>query len=171
MNLEQMASEAPSKAKPATPEQQEQFDTLLGSCRMLIGKTAEEWMGALKIDPVAAAVKMGTQLVRTMAQKYEKAGKPFAPEVLLHVGATLVKDLAQIVNDAGLVPDDQIEGYLQQVMQESLAEYMRMDAEDGLMPKQGAQPAAPAMEPTQMGDDEMMAAELEKIRAQKGTMP
>ena len=157
MNLQNMAQapapgEQPaptSKAQPASPEQQAQFDTLLGSCRQIIGGTAEEWMSALKLDPVTAAVKMGTQTVRYFAQKYEEAGQPFAPEVIIHVGITLVKDIAGVVNEAGLVPDEQIEGYLKDVTQQSIAEYMRMDAEDGLMPKDApTAPAAPEGEMT-----------------------
>jgi hypothetical protein len=138
MNLQNMA-QAPepqqptSKAKPATPEQQDQFDILLGSCRQVMGGTAEEWMGALKTDPVVAAVKMGTQTVRYFAQEYEKAGQPFAPEVVIHVGLTLIKDIAGVVNEAGLVPDEQLEGYIKDVTQQSIAEYMRMDADEGLM--------------------------------------
>jgi len=160
MNLQNMAmapapSDQPapaSKAKPATPEQQAQFDTLLGSCRQVIGGTAEEWMSALKVNPVAAAVKMGTQTVRYFARQYEKAGQPFAPEVIIHVGITLVKDIAGVVNDAGLVPDDKLEGYLKDVTQQSIAEYMRMDAEDGKMPEGGEQEKSLPGDPTTPDD-------------------
>lgn len=202
MNLQEM-SQAPapeqptaSKAQQASPEMQAQFDTLLGSCRQVIGGTAEEWMSALNVDPVAAAVKMGTQTVRYFVQQYEKAGKPFDPAVIIHVGVTVVKDIAGVVNEAGLVPDDKLEQYLQEVMQQSIAEYMRMDAEDGLMPEEGEKslpgdPATPddttehegaesptlekqemATEPPETGEEGMteedeMALQLKKIRGAK----
>lgn len=201
MNLQDM-SQAPAQEQPtspskqASPEQQAQFDTLLGSCRQIIGGTAEAWMAALKANPVTAAVKMGTQVVRHMVTQYDKAGQPFDPAVIIHVGVTIVKDIAGVVNEAGLVPDDKIEQYLQEVMQQSIAEYMRMDAEDGLMPEEGEKslpgdPATPddttehegaespalekqemATEPPETGEEGMteedeMALQLKKIRGAK----
>lgn len=186
-----------STAQLASPEMQAQFDTLLGSCRQIMGGTAEEWMQALKVDPVTAAVKMGTQTVRHMVTQYDKAGQPFDPAVIIHVGITLVKDIAGVANDAGLVPDDKLEQFLQQVMQESIAEYMRMDADDGLMPEKGEKslpgdPKTPddtmqhegaespelekqemAAEPAETGEEGMteedeMALQLKNIRAKKG---
>lgn len=146
MNLNDMAQQgAPGAAEdpaagtsggktPATAEQQAQFDMLLGRARTIMGESAEEWKAAMQIDPARAAVKMGTQTLRFLAQQSEKAGQPVDPMVLLHAGIQLVKDIAGIANDTGLLPDSQIESFLQQVMQESMAEYMRMDAEEGLMP-------------------------------------
>lgn len=127
---------------PATPEQQAQFDMLLGRARQMLGESAEQWRDAMQQDPVRGAVSLGTQTVRFLAQESEKAGQPVDPAVLLHVGVQFVKDIAGLANDTGMVPDDQIEPFLQQVMQESIAEYMRMDADEGLMPEQpdGQQP-------------------------------
>lgn len=139
MNLNQMAQEgqaAPQQSKQATPEQQEQFDLLLGRARQIMAADADLWLKALKQAPVAAAVKMGTQVLRNLAQQSEKAGQPIDPAVMMHVGVTMVKDIAGVANEHGIVPDDQIESFLQQVMQESMAEYMRMDADEGLMPEQ-----------------------------------
>ncbi len=132
--------------KPPTPEQQVQFDMLLGRARQLMGESAQEWKTAMQIDPARAAVKMGTQTLRFLAQQSEKAGQPVDPAVLLHVGVQFVKDIAGLANDAGMVPDEQLEPFLQQVMQESIAEYMRLDADDGLMPAppRGAGPARAA---------------------------
>jgi hypothetical protein len=139
MNLNQMAQEgqAPSR-KQATPEQQEQFDLLLGRARQLMAKDADIWMEALKTSPVTAAVQMGTSLLRQLAQQSEKAGFPVDPAVMMHVGVTMVKDIAGVANDHGIVPDEELESYLQQVMQESIAEYMRRDADEGLMPDPAA---------------------------------
>lgn len=134
---------------PATPEQQAQFDMLLGRARQILGESAKEWKDAMKIDPAGAAVKMGTQTLRFLAQESEKAGQPVDPAVLLHVGVQFVKDVTALANESGMVPDDKLEPFLQQVMQESMAEYMRMDAEEGLLqgapgaPTSGPPPAAP----------------------------
>ncbi len=202
MNLNEMAqqgqSEETSQAKPASEKQQRQFDLLLGRCRQVLGDSADQWLQALEVDPVQAAVKMGTQTLRTLAMKSEEAGTPVDPAVLLHVGVTLVKDVAGIANEAGLVPDDKLEGYLQEVMQLSIAEYMRMDADDGLMQGGEAEPSLPgdpqtpddtaqhegaespaleqremAAEPPETGEEGMseedeMAMQLANIRAKKG---
>lgn len=136
---------------PATPEQQAQFDMLLGRSRQMLGESAEGWREAMQQDPVRGAVSLGTQTVRFLAQESEKAGQPVDPAVLLHVGVQFVKDIAGLANDTGMVPDDQIEPFLQQVMQESIAEYMRMDADEGLMPEQpGGQQPPPAPGPQGM---------------------
>lgn len=145
MNLQEMATqgapEAPQQPagggsiKPATEQQQQQFDLLLGRSRQLLAESGEGFVGALKADPVRAAVTFGTQTLRELAMMSEKAGQPVDPAVLFHVGVTLVKDIAGLANDSGVVTDDQLEGYLHQVMQESIAEYMRMDADEGLLEK------------------------------------
>jgi len=204
MNLNEMAQtgqpEETSQAKPASEKQQRQFDLLLGRCRQVLGESADQWLQALEVDPVQAAVQMGTQTLRTLAMQSEEAGTPVDPAVLLHVGVTLVKDVAGIANEAGLVPDDKLEGYLQEVMQLSIAEYMRMDADDGLMQGGEAEPKLPgdpqtpddtaqhegaespaleqremAAEPAETGQEGMseedeMAMQLENIRAKKGGM-
>jgi len=204
MNLNEMAQtgqpEETSQAKPASEKQQRQFDLLLGRCRQVLGESADQWLQALEVDPVQAAVQMGTQTLRTLAMQSEEAGTPVDPAVLLHVGVTLVKDVAGIANEAGLVPDDKLEGYLQEVMQLSIAEYMRMDADDGLMQGGEAEPKLPgdpqtpddtaqhegaespaleqremAAEPAETGQEGMseedeMAMQLANIRAKKGGM-
>lgn len=185
MNLQDMAQPgqpeaAPQAQKPASPEQQEQFDMLLGRARQAMADTAQEWIAALEKDPVRAAVHMGTTLLRNLAMKSEKAGVPVDPAVLIHVGVTLVKDIAGIANDRGMVPDEKLEEFLQQVMQQSLAEYMRRDADDGLMPTPEGQAhesaESPAMEQQEApeaeepgeDDEDAMARELAAIRNQRG---
>lgn len=133
--------------QPASPEQQAQFDMLLGRARQIMGETAEEWMQALKLDPVATAVKFGTQTLRHLAQQSEQAGQPVDPAVLIHAGIQLVKDVAGIANEAGVVPDEKLEGFLQDVMQQSIAEYLRMDADDGLISPEQMPPGAAQAEP------------------------
>lgn len=137
--------------QPASPEQQAQFDMLLGRARQIMGETAEEWMQALKLDPVTTAVKFGTPTLRYLAQQSEQAGQPVDPAVLIHAGIQLVKDVAGIANEAGVVPDEKLEGFLQDVMQQSIAEYLRMDADEGLLqPGEGA-PDMPPEQPEPEG--------------------
>lgn len=139
MNLQDMTQEAapqegaPAKQTPATPEQQAQFDLLLGRARQVMGENGEQLMLSLKTDPVKMAVMFGTRTLRELATMSEQAGQPVDPAVLIHVGITLIKDIAGLANEAGLVPDEQLEDYMRQVTQESIAEYMRMDADDGLL--------------------------------------
>ena len=145
MNLNEMARQGATAADPTvgttggkqqpTARQQAQFDMLLGRARQIMGEQAQEWRQAMAVDPAEAAVRMGTQTLRFLAMQSEKAGEPVDPAVLLHAGVQLVKDVAGLANDAGLVPDEQLEPFLQQVMQESMAQYMRMDADEGLMPR------------------------------------
>lgn len=144
MNLNEMAQQGAPAADPTvgttggkqqpTARQQAQFDMLLGRARQLMGEQAQEWHQAMEVDPAQAAVRLGTQTLRFLAMQSDKAGEPVDPAVLLHAGVQLVKDVAGLANDAGLVPDEQLEPFLQQVMQESIAEYMRMDADEGLLP-------------------------------------
>lgn len=151
MNLNEMTQQAPEAAqttgkKQASPEQQAQFDLLLGRARQVMGENGKELMLSLKTDPVQMAVMFGTRTLRELAMMSEKAGQPVDPAVLIHVGITLIKDIAGLANEAGMVPDEQLEDYMRQVTQESLAEYMRMDADDGLLQGvagQGGQARAP----------------------------
>ena len=110
-----------------------------------MGSAAEEWLATLRADPVKGAVTLGTTTLRNLAMMSQKAGQPVAPAVLMHVGLTLCKDIAGVANAAGLVPDDQLEGYLRSVMQQSIAEYLHMDAQDGLLSPQDKQRAQQMM--------------------------
>lgn len=173
-------------AKPASDVQQKQFDLLLGRAREMMGFAGEEWISAIKTDPIMAAVTMGTQTLREMAMASEKAGQKVDPAVLLHVGIQFVKDIAAVANAAGSVSDEELPNFLKEVMSQSMAEYLRMDAEDGLLSKedearakqviaQSGSPAEPAPQeaapaPMPEADDPEMAAELMAIRKAKGGM-
>ena len=67
--------------------------------------------------------------------------------MLIHAGIQLVKDVAGIANEAGVVPDEKLEGFLQDVMQQSIAEYLRMDADEGLISPEQMPPGAAQAEP------------------------
>lgn len=124
---------ASPKAQPANPEQQAQFDLLLGRARQVMGEAADEWLATLEADPVDGAITLGTQTVRQMVQMSEQAGQPVDPVVLMHVGIQFCKDVAAVANEAGLVKDEDLPTYLQDTLQGSIAAYLEMDAEDGLL--------------------------------------
>ena len=188
MNLNEIAQQdEASQAIAPTQAQQAQFDMLLGRARQVMGASAEEWMQALSVDPASAAVHMGTQLLRSLVQASEQAGQPVDPVVLIHVGVNLAKDIAGIANHHGLVPDDQLEDFIRDVTQQSIAEYFRMDSEEGMEPEplkaeDGTAAHESAESPTEEaqegpeGQEEMpgaqemdeqaeMAAQLQAIRA------
>lgn len=120
-------------AKPASGAQQQQFDLILGRARQMMGSTGEEWLSALKVDPTQAAVAMGTQTVRELVNMSEKAGQKVDPAVLFHVGVQFVKDIAGVANAAGYVSDEELPQFLKDVMSQSMMEYMKADAEAGLL--------------------------------------
>lgn len=178
MNLQEMQKPAP---KQASPQQQEQFDLILGRARQLMAETGPAWVSAMRSDPVMAAVKMGVQTVREIAKMSDDAGVPVDPVVLIHVGLTLIKDIAGLANDGGIIQDEGLEDYIKEVTQLSIAEYMRLDADDGLLDKAGqpaGQPTAPGQsEPGETdtnegpeSEEDAMTMELERLRAAKGGM-
>lgn len=128
-------------AKRASSGQQEQFDLLLGRVRQLMAQAGEEWLSTLKAAPVQAAVTLGTSTLRKVAMMSQQAGQPVDPAVLLNVGVQLVKDTAAIANAAGFVSDEQLPVFLKDVLSQSIMEYMRADAKDGLMSPEAKQQA------------------------------
>lgn len=184
-------------AKPASAAQQKQFDLLLGRARQLMAENGEEWIGTLEADPVQGAVALGTNTVRELVDMSEQAGQQVDPAVLFNVGVQFVKDIAGVVNAAGLVPDEQLPQYLKDVMSQSMMEYLSADAKDGKIDKKKADgllakmqqgggaaapagAAAPVATPEEMpeempaeqpeegnADDPAMADELARIRAQR----
>lgn len=124
------------EAKRASPGQQKQFDLLLGRARQLMEQSGEEWLQTLQADPVEGAVQLGTATLRRLAQMSEEAGQPVDPIVLINVGVQFCKDIAAVANAAGLVPDEQLEQFLQDTMQQSIATYLQADADDGLLGEQ-----------------------------------
>lgn len=138
-------------APKASAFQQKQFDLLLGRSREMMEKNGEQWLQAMQADPAEAAVTLGVQTVREMANMSEKAGQKVDPAVLINVGVQFIKDIAAVANAAGAVPDDQIEAYLKQVTSEFLMEYLRLDEEDGLLSPQEADQAQGMLAKMQQG--------------------
>ena len=129
-------------AKPPEKRQQMQFDMLLGRARELMVASGEQWVQALKQDPVENGVMMGVQTLRSLAGMSTKAGQPVDPMVLVHVGLQLTKDIAALANACGAVPDEDLRVYLQDVTGRSMGEYLRLDAKDGLLSPKDKKAAA-----------------------------
>ena len=140
-------------AKPAQGGQQQQFTVLLGKAREIMGANGEAWLTAIKADPVQAAVTLGVQTVREMAGMSEKAGQPVDPVVLIHVGLQFIKDVAAVANACGAVPDAGLEAYLKDVTSQSMGEYLKLDAQDGLLSPKDKQAAQGMLSQMQAGGE------------------
>lgn len=120
-------------APRASESQQAQFDMMLGRCRQVLGEMGPALLQIIQADPVRGVVKIGTKVLHEQATGAQQAGAQVDPTVLLNVGVQLVKDMAGIASEAGIVPDEQLEAYLHQVMQMAVAEYLRADTDAGLL--------------------------------------
>lgn len=120
-------------AKPPSEGQQQQFDMILGRARQVMEDAGQQWISALKADPMMAAVNMGTATIRQMATMSEKAGQKVDPTVLFHVGVQFCKDIAAVALAAGAIQEDEIEAFLKDSMAQSMMEYLKLDAEDGII--------------------------------------
>jgi hypothetical protein len=154
--MDGMTNTSPN-AQPASAGQQEQFDMILGRARQVMEDAGEQWISALKADPMMAAVRMGTSTVRQMATMSEKAGQPVDPMVLFHVGVQFCKDIASVALAAGAIQENEVEAFLKDSMAQSIMEYLKLDAKDGLISgkdKQQAQGMLAQMQgsPVEPGD-------------------
>lgn len=98
-----------------------------------LAKVGGEFRSALKADPVQASVEFGTHALRQVAQAATEAGKPLPFEVVMAAGMMVIKEMAAIAVEAGLLPEEQIETFLKEVLQQSIATYARLDRQDGLI--------------------------------------
>lgn len=141
-----------ASAKPASPQQQKQFDLILGRARQMMEQAGQEWMSALKANPVQAAVTMGTHTVRELVGMSEKAGQKVDPAVLFNVGVQFVKDIAGVANAGGFVPDAELPNFLKDVMSQSIMEYLSADSQDGLIKPQDKKAADGMLAKMQTGE-------------------
>jgi hypothetical protein len=147
----QAAAQAPQGgSRKPTSQEKELFDLLVGRSLGALAQDAQGLDAALKSDPITGAVEYGTRALREVAGAAEDAGKPVPFEVLLGAGQQVIKEIAAIANEKGYVADEELETFLKEVFQQSIAKYAQLDVKEGKMRKQdlGAlQQFAPAQQP------------------------
>lgn len=125
--------------EPIDPRLIELSNLVVSRVRQAMAANGSELASALKADPVQAAVEIGTGAVREVAKAASEAGKPIPFEVLLVAGMQALKDLAALASELGYLPDEQIESFLKEGFQQSVAAYAQMDMADGLIDEQALQ--------------------------------
>lgn len=126
--MDEMQTAGPAAA---TPEMQELFDLAVGRVLETLAKGGEDLDRALKADPISATVEFGTDAVHMIAMSAEAAGSPIPFEILIQVGIQTIKELGSIANDKGYLPDEEIEVFLKEAFQQSLAKYTKLDLQAG----------------------------------------
>lgn len=115
------------------PRMMELFALVVSRVRQALTKVAKDLDVALKADPVHGAVQFGTTALREVVMAAEKAGKKLPFDVIAASGMQIIKDIATIANEKGYLQDEGIEVFLKEAWQQSLSQYAKMDAKDGLL--------------------------------------
>ena len=111
---------------------QELHDLILARAQDILAKHPQELLTAMKADPVQAAVKFGVQAIRTVVSAAEKAtGAQIPYEVIQAVAIDMLHMIAQIGVEKGLIPDEQLEPFVKESMQQGFIEYLRQDQAEG----------------------------------------
>lgn len=121
---------APGQAR-LDPRLLELVQLVVARTRDALAASPSELDTALKADPVQAAVQFGTRALRGVATAAEQAGKPLSFEVLVNAGLVVIQDIASIAVEKGYMAEGEIETFLKEVFQQSIAAYARMDLDDG----------------------------------------
>jgi hypothetical protein len=138
MNPLKQAAEQPQAAPPqqaakVDPKLVALVELVASRTMQALAQVGPDLDAALKADPVDAAVKFGTQALRQVVMAAMQAGKELPFDAIVNAGMVVIKELAAIANDKGYLPDEQIETFLKEVFQQSLAEYTRLDMKDGML--------------------------------------
>jgi len=115
------------------PAMMELFSTTVDYTRQMLAEGAEEVLAAMRVDPVAAAVKFGVRALRTVVQSAEEAGSPLPPEVVLAAGVQTIKDLGAVAEANDLLSEDQDDVFIKEAMQQAIAEFAQLDSDEGLI--------------------------------------
>lgn len=126
----------PAKGAAKAPDERtkELFNLVVSRVREALARQGRDLDVGLKADPVGAAVQFGTLAVRSVVQAAQQAGKALPVEIIIAAGMQTVKDLAEIANDKGYLPDDGIETFMKEVFQQSIQQYAQADKEEGIGP-------------------------------------
>lgn len=130
----------PSQAAPQMPagdqldpKMLDLFDKVVNYTRAMLAEGAKEVLAAMKADPVSAAAEFGARSLRQVVQAAGRAGTEMPPAVVVAAGVQIIKDLAAAAEANGLIEDGEEEVFLTQALQQGLAAYARMDADEGLI--------------------------------------
>lgn len=124
-------AETRADASPGDPKLQQLYELTMARVLEVLTAQKRELLAAMQGDPVAAAVKFGTEAVRQVSDAAERARGPLPWQVVIATGVQTVKYLAQIASDRGLLPDERIEAFLKEVFQRSVGEFASADAKAG----------------------------------------
>jgi hypothetical protein len=136
---EEGQEEGQQPGDPKDPQAQQLFQLAVSRVLEALGKDGRGLDAAMKADPIRASVQYGTAAVRTVAQSAQDAGKPIPFDILIQVGMQTVKELAAVALQKSYIQESQVEVFLKEVFQQSLAKYAQSDIQDGSITPQMAQ--------------------------------
>lgn len=116
---------------PDDPRAKEVFDLVVARTLEAISKQSKDLDTALRSDPLKATVGFGTSALHAVAQAADDAGKPIPFEILIQAGMQVIKVLGSVALEKGYLPEDQIEVFLKEALQQSLAKYTQLDQQAG----------------------------------------
>lgn len=123
-------------AEGLDPRLLELVQLVVARTREALVASAGELDTALKADPVQAGVEFGVRALRAVVGAAEEAGKPLSFEVVINAGIVVIQDIASIAVEKGYLADGEIETFLKEVFQQSIAAYARMDMDEGKLTKE-----------------------------------
>lgn len=127
------------------PQMVEAVQLVAARAQDALASMARDLDAALKADPVRAAVEFGVRALRGVVGAAEQAGKQLPFEVVLNAGIVVIQVIADIANQKGYLADDDIEPFLKEVFQQSVAAYAKLDARDGKLGQKDMQAVQAAM--------------------------
>lgn len=142
---------------PDDPKAKELFDLAVARALDVLSKQGDALDAALRADPVKATVGFGTAAVHTISMAADDAGKPIPFQILVQVGMQVIKVLGSIANEKGYLPEDQVEVFLKEAFQQSLAKYAQLDVQAGKMTQQQVQQVQQKLRVQQGGQTDQMA--------------
>lgn len=111
------------QGEPATPEEQAQYDAFVKNGFEIIysgGKVAPNILKALDGDgdPKAGLANVTVMVVSRLVKSADEAGQDISADVVMHGGAEILADLANVQKEAGIadLSDDEQEGAFYQAV-------------------------------------------------------
>jgi hypothetical protein len=125
----------PGKVDPNDPKVVDLFNLLVARTMDALAKVGPQLDASLKADPIQGAVHFGTRALRSVVMAAMRAGKNIPFEIVVNAGMQVIKELASIANEKGYLQDSQIATFLKEVFQQSIAQYTKLDMDEGMLDK------------------------------------